>query len=274
MTLAFLITGIAIAQDTPSSPPMQARVASPVAAESSTPTAPKTRPPSTNSLKVTFSKGQLSIQAMDSTLTEILAQVATLTGVRFDVPAAARNERLAVVKLGPDTPRQVLALLFDGSNLDYLIQASSTDPDKIANVILVPHTKKVRNNTAPSSVAGRFRGQSWGARASHSQADAPSAETNSPAPAQSNYGQALGAPLTSASEHQVLSNQPTEQLPTSPPAPSNRSGLTTEGAMNPPPMDRQSINMQLQKMYQQRTQMMQQTNPQITNPAPASPGNH
>jgi hypothetical protein len=274
--LAILImAGVAAAQDTPAAAAIRTRVASHDTGEPTALPTNESKPPSAGHLKVSYVSGQLSIDALNSTLTEVLAQVASLTGVNFEIPETAANGRLPIVDLGPGTPRQILALLFDGSNLDYLIQDSSTDPDKIASVLLVPHTKKPMNESAPSSVAVRSRGPYSRSVVTSSQVEEPAEENSAQAPMQSDNGLVDGQPLVSPDDQQVLSNQPVQQAPTSPPAPSNRSGLTVEGAMSPPAaMDRQSINQQLQQMYQQRTQMMRLTNPQVPPSATANPGNH
>lgn len=275
-TLALLImTGVAVAQDGPAATAMRTRVVSPESSEPIASPSPESKPPAATHLKVSYVSGQLSIDALNSTLTDVLAQVASLTGVRFEIPATATNEHLRIVDLGPGAPRQILALLFDGSNLDYLIQGSSTDSEKVASVLLVPHTKKPRNESSAASVAIRSRGPYSRSVAARSQVEAPSEGSNARATEQSENGLVDGQPLVSAQQQQMLSNQPVQQSPGSPPAPSNRSGLTTEGAMNPPAaMDRQSINQQLQQMYQQRTQMMRLTNPQVTPSTAANPGNH
>jgi hypothetical protein len=270
-----IVTGGAVAQDSPAAAVIRTRVASRETGEPTAPPTPESKPTAASHLKVSYVSGQLSIDALNSTLTEVLAQVESLTGVKFEIPATATNNRLPIVDLGPGTPRQVLALLFDGSNLDYLIQGSSTDPDKIASVLLVLHEKKPRNESSAASVAIRARSPYSRSVGTHSQIEAPSEGNNSPATIQSDKGLVDGQPLVSAQQQQELSNQPVQQSLGSLPAPSNRSGLTTEGAMNPPAsMNRQGINQQLQQMYQQRTQMMRLTNPQVAPSTAANPGNH
>ena len=51
--------------------------------------------------------GQLRIDVLGTTLADVLAKVAALTGVTIDLPEAAKDERLPVVQLGPGPAREV-----------------------------------------------------------------------------------------------------------------------------------------------------------------------
>ena len=69
---------------------------------------------------ISFAGGQLSIDALDATLADVLDKVAGLTGVKIDVPAEALKERMPVVKLGPGPPRQVLVSLLGDLNFEWM----------------------------------------------------------------------------------------------------------------------------------------------------------
>jgi hypothetical protein len=84
--------------------------------------------------KVSFSNGQLTIVAENSTLTDILRAVRTQTGAAVEIPPNA-TERV-VIHLGPGAPRDVLASLLNGSHFNYVMLGSPTNPDKVDRVIL------------------------------------------------------------------------------------------------------------------------------------------
>src|SRR5437879_952539 len=104
--------------------------------------------------KISYADGQLRIEALDSTLGEVLTKVAALTGVKIELPPGANSEPMPVFELGPGPTRQVLASLLSAAHLDYLIQASDSDPEKIQSVLLLPREKKPSGTNA-TEVAAR-----------------------------------------------------------------------------------------------------------------------
>jgi hypothetical protein len=209
--------------------------------------------------KITYLGGQLRIDAFGATLADVLTRVAALTGVIIDVPAGAKNERMPVVELGPGTARQVLASLLSDSTFDYLIQSSSTDPDKLQSVLLMPREKK-GGGTAVADATGRPSRSTYAMAAAQPEASAPA----SPVPAQPEIAAPEATALNSVPEAVQAdpSTPPTSAVPdASVPLPSAQpdpSGLTRPGALAPPQtLSPQSINQQLQQMYQQRIQMIQ-----------------
>jgi len=277
-----LFASVAVAQDTqaPVAPTAatEARVAAPQATVPTASAAPTSETTPAGSLKISYVSGQLRIDALDSTLRDVLTKVAALTGVKIEIPAGASSERLPVVKLGPGPARQILASLLSASSFDYLILASATDPDGIQNVILMPREKKGsggNGGTGADPVAMARLARTPDPRIMV----LPSRPDETPAPdssvsAQSDSAAAQTTPAPTQPDQSAPSppTQPDESAPSpptqrdqpvlSPAALSNRSGLTTAGAMSPPSsMDPQSINQQLQQMYQQRMQMTQQNQP-------------
>jgi hypothetical protein len=87
--------------------------------------------------KVSFQGGLLEISAQNSTLGEILRDVRKLTGASIEIPPGANgaNERV-VTHLGPGAPRDVLAVLLNGSSFNYVMVGSSSDPTAVSSVIL------------------------------------------------------------------------------------------------------------------------------------------
>jgi hypothetical protein len=89
--------------------------------------------------KVTFQGGLLTISAQNSTLGEILRDVRKLTGASIEIPQGSNgaNERV-VTHLGPGAPRDVLAVLLNGSSFNYVMIGSSSDPTAVSSVVLMP----------------------------------------------------------------------------------------------------------------------------------------
>ena len=243
--------------------------ASVAAAQTTTPEAPAAAAESparpAGPPKITYVGGQLRIAALGSTLAEVLAQVAALTGVNIDVPAGANSERMPVVELGPGPARQVLASLLSDSDFDYLIQASDADPEKIQSVLLMAREKKGSGTNGTDVMARASRGPAAPAPPEVTASDSPApAPPEIPAPDASSLNpQPASAPSEQATPPSPvqpdLSGQPLLQPDTSNPA--KPGALTPPAALTP-----QSINQQLQQMYQQRAQMTQQDHSTGTQP--------
>jgi len=252
--------------------------------ESATPAPEPEKPPEARK-EISYIDGQLKIDALNATLAEVLAKVAALTGVKIDLPEGATSEPMPVVDLGPGPAREVLASLLRDSNFDYLILASDKDPEKIQSVVLMTRDKKGSGANAIEAVARPIRSP-------YSRAGAPPPRQDEPAPPDP------PAPVQPESTVAGVNspNGPTQPDPSAPsPAPqpdSSTSSLATPPDLSVPPpfgqplqtnippvfpvpppavMNQQTINQQLQQMYQQRMQMLQQDR-QIGQPAvPANP---
>lgn len=85
--------------------------------------------------KVTFENGLLTISAKNSTLDDILKKVKELTGASIDLPPGGAPERV-VTQLGPGAPRDVLAVLLNGTAFNYVLLGSTSDPSAISSVML------------------------------------------------------------------------------------------------------------------------------------------
>ena len=214
--------------------------------------------------KISYVDGQLKIDALNSTLAEVLAKVAALTGVTIDVPAGASNDRMPVVELGPGPARQILASLLSDSGFDYLIQGSDADSDKIKSVLLVARDKKgggtngtevaARSLRSPYSRAGASSAKSEDALVADAQPENAAADASASNPASDASQPEQPTPPSSVAAMQL----PLSQM---------QSNSLRPGALTPPPaLNSQSINQQLQQMYQQRIQMTQQER-QATSPA-------
>jgi hypothetical protein len=98
--------------------------------------------------QVRFSRGQLTIVAENSTLSDILRAVRSQTGAVIEVPPNA-TERVAT-RLGPGPARDVLATLLNGSHFNYVMVGSPIHPDSVDRLIL---TSKIDGEPAAGPTA-------------------------------------------------------------------------------------------------------------------------
>ena len=101
--------------------------------------------------KVSFHAGQLSIQAHNCTLADVLKEIRKQIGADFDVPSSA-IERV-VADIGPGPARDVLTELLNGTHFNYVIVGSLTDPTAVQNVLLTP--KSTASETASAAPPAR-----------------------------------------------------------------------------------------------------------------------
>ena len=79
----------------------------------------------------------LTIDAENSSLTDIMQGIRSRTGASIEMPASASRERVAV-HLGPAPIREVLSSLLYGTDFNYVIQSSEEDESALGKVILIP----------------------------------------------------------------------------------------------------------------------------------------
>jgi hypothetical protein len=84
---------------------------------------------------VTYRDGQLTIDAENSTLAEVLKLLAEKTGAVIDVPPGSGLERI-VEHTGPGRAEDVLAWLLNGSPFDFVIVGSSQPPHDPTQILL------------------------------------------------------------------------------------------------------------------------------------------
>jgi len=102
--------------------------------------------------KVSYEGGLLAISAHNSTLSEILRDVKKLTGASIEIPQGV-SERV-VADLGPGAPRDVLALLLNGTSFNYVMLGSSSDPKAVSSVILMLKPSAAETQTGASGNPG------------------------------------------------------------------------------------------------------------------------
>jgi hypothetical protein len=206
--------------------------------------------------QVSYEDGQLTIVAENSKLGDILAAVSERMGADIEIPASASDERIWV-RLGPGPARRVLAALLGGTDLDYIIQASETDPEGIQSVLLTPRTKA---SGAPVVAPGRpaiSAGQARGANRKN---------------IQPNHG-----PVEASGRENSTEPATPVEVPTAgnPPAPTEQQPAQAELQPSPDTQDvdadksaaktSEQMIQKLQNMYEQRKQMQQDRKPPSSN---------
>lgn len=93
--------------------------------------------------QVTFENSQLTINAPNSTLADILRAVRKSTGADIDVPAAPER---VVTHLGPGPARDVLADLLNGSRFNYVLLGAPGNDSALTRVVLVAKTEGATPN--------------------------------------------------------------------------------------------------------------------------------
>ena len=90
--------------------------------------------------EVSYVNGQLLINAKNSTLSDVLKAVEKDTGATFDISSGDTSERV-VGRIGPGTPRDVMAELLNGSHFNYVMLSPIDNPSALSKVLLTPRSK-------------------------------------------------------------------------------------------------------------------------------------
>jgi hypothetical protein len=175
--------------------------------------------------QVTFANGILSISAENSSLNQILRQIASDTGMK--ITGGVSDERV-FGQYGPAAPAQILSELLDGTGSNMILVQG--DNDTLAELILTP---RQGGPTPPNPNAAAFADR-------REAEDAP--EATRPAPPPAPVIQPITPPVTPASA---------ATSPANPSQPDSPNGVKTP----------QQIYEQLQRLRSQQ-QQPQQTTPQ------------
>jgi len=218
--------------EVPPTPP-----APPPTLEQSTPTSPR----------VSFQNGLLTIDATNSTLSQVLRAVQSRTGASIDIPGGAGSERV-VAQLGPGLPRDVLNTLLNGSKFDYVILGVTGNPGAVEKVILTPRqsgaTITAQGNTVRVPVQD-----------DESQADESTPVTETVENEYQNPDQAPAPPPPGGFRHPMMPGAGQVE-----PGAASGNGETQNGPKTPEQL--------MQQMQQQQQQYQQQLNPANQNPGP------
>jgi hypothetical protein len=95
---------------------------------------------------VTYIAGQLTIDASNAMLVDVLDEIQAKTGAAIETPSGGSSERVAVHLSG--LPSAVIPALLDGSTFGYVIRASLDDPEGVQEVIL---SRKPSSGTQPGA---------------------------------------------------------------------------------------------------------------------------
>jgi hypothetical protein len=195
--------------------------------------------------QVSYQSGQLTINAPNSTLGDILRAVRKQTGADIDVPDA--RERV-VTHLGPGPARQVIAELLNGSRFNYVMLGSPTDSSVLTRIVLVAKTPEPagQNNAPGQQQAAMGQPGMVAASPEAPDASADAAEPETP-------------PEENAEENNQDQAAAEAEQPTATP---DQNGVKTPQQL-------------LQEMQQRQLQMQQQMQQQQQNgqPGPAVPRN-
>ena len=85
--------------------------------------------------QVTYENGLLSINASNSTWSQVFSAIQRVTGATIEYPVSAANERI-VVQLGPGKPKDVIKELLNGSSFDYILTGVPGDSGRVRSLVL------------------------------------------------------------------------------------------------------------------------------------------
>lgn len=210
--------------------------------------APPPPPPTPEQLpatapQVTYREGLLSINSQNSTLGDILNAVRKLTGGTLDAPGTTLSERIAT-RLGPASPKDVLASLFSGSRFDYIILGSAVNPNGLERIILTPRAKG-----SPAQADGQARLAVNGAAQGRPAVPSPDAETDSEEDTTPDREQVVDEPATPQEQQQP--EVPLQQNPI-PNATDQQNPNATEQQNPQQPKSPEQLLKELQDMQRQR----------------------
>jgi hypothetical protein len=102
--------------------------------------------------RVVYRNGQLTIDARNATLADVLKLVAEKTGATIDIPPGTGLERI-VEHAGPGTANDVLMQLLNGSHFNFILVNSPQNPNALAQVLLSLQQEVPNSVAAPNPVA-------------------------------------------------------------------------------------------------------------------------
>ena len=235
--------------------------------------------------KVTCSGDQLTISADNATLGGVLAAVHACTGVQVEIPEGAAGSRV-FGELGPGPARQVLESLLSGTEFNFVIGSSDTDPQKIETVLLMSRPVETASAqdaaTDRTMTAGRRawlqnrqnRSASLAADETHPAPDetpsTPEPEDAAAAPVENAGATPAQAP---ANDQPAAAAEPSSSaaagVASTAPTSNSESPSAASPNSNPNEGTEQKIT-DMQQLFQQRRQMNTNQNPS-QNPNPTSP---
>jgi hypothetical protein len=199
--------------------------------------------------RVSYQNGQLTIIAENSTMGDVISAVRNATGIKIETIGAPSRERIAT-KIGPAPVRDVLLSLMQGSQYDYFILGSATEPDRIESVMLTP--RSAANSTSANAAGSNARS----ANPTYDSADVP--EDNESDDEESSEGFAPAEQQQPAQNPNQGAQVPGQPVPAGPTQPGQ---LQQPGTKTP-----EQLLEELRRMEQQRNSGQPPPNPRDRNP--------
>src|SRR6516225_9263771 len=198
-------------------------------------------------VRVTSDGNELTIQAKDCALAQILDAVRAKTGASIDF--SGPDAEHMTVKIGPGPARQVISSLLGWTDFDYVIQGSDVDGVTIQSIMLFPKTKSAASAAAGTPALGPNR-QPLASR----QHTTPEPVTPQPAPETPvSEGAAPAQPSADAARPGAGAT----------PIPTNYERSAENAAAMPDPASGKSpaeMIQNMQQLYEQRKQIQQEHN--------------
>lgn len=253
------------------------------------------QPPVTQAPVISWDGKQLTIDAENTSLSEILLAIRARTGASIEMPPSTSSERVAV-HMGPAPVREVISSLLYGTDFNYVIQSSDGDEEGLGKVIITTREKdssedvpgsntnanrsvrlmpgyaapgkrdfEVKHENADNDASAQAEPSNAAAGEVASQAPVDAGGEN---PQAASKADAQPAPSTSADGSVPASDAGVGSMGLAQPGASAAIASSSNGGSG----DGSSISkmeMDLQRMYQQRKQMQAQQN----HAQPQGPGN-
>jgi hypothetical protein len=204
---------------------------------------------------VAYEHGQLTIIAENVRLSEVMSALHSAMGTEIDLPSGASEDRVWA-RLGPGPARRVLSDLLSNTDLDYVIQASSSDAGGIQSVTLTARVDSGKAG-ASSEPAGRMDGRRQ-AHAISVAAEAPDTEVPaSQEPAEAAVTPEATTPTPSAA---AVDPQPVAAAVEPQSVAAAVQSQVADSIAHPGPpasLTQEQMAQQLMNMYQQRKQLQQ-----------------
>lgn len=205
--------------------------------------------------EVSYRGGQLTINARNATMNDVLTAVRRVTGASIDRPPSSGSERVVGI-YGPGQPKDVLTDLLNGSRYDYIILGSTTRPGGIDRIMLTPRNNQptaVANNTPqPNSQPGTNQQNANQDQDSEPDTDAED-ET---APERDEQPEAQPDQQAPPENQPPQQAQPEQQNQQQQPGQPNQQQNQQNQVKSP-----EELLRELQQMQQQQQQQQQQQNP-------------
>jgi hypothetical protein len=206
--------------------------------------------------RVTYRNGLLTIDAQNSTLSQVLRTVQAQTGASVEMPSSAANERV-MMQVGPGQPRDVLNTLLNGSKFNYIILGMIDNPGGVQKVILTTRQNAPATvNTAQNNAPGQAQAQYQPPPEEPQDEEMPLPESEAENPAQT-------PPQTMPMPGRFRPGQPPMPSPDANSSPVPDSYNQPNGGKTP-----EQLLQELQNMQQQQQRYQQQLNPANTGEQP------